>query len=184
MTAPKPKSAGNPQKQAVVSEIKDKLEKAKAFFLTDYKGLTHQQLEGLRKALKKVEAEYVIAKNTLLKLALKLSGNQAMEELEKELNNPTATLFAYKDEIAAVKQLAAFIKTTQLPKVKLGFFGGKVATEADFMKLSTLPSREILLSTLVCRLNGPIQGLHYSLQWNLQKFVTVLGNIKNKKPAN
>lgn len=167
----------NQKKIDTVADLKQKLEKAKAFFLTDYRGLTHQQLEQLRKGLKKVEAEYLVAKNTLLKLAMK-SFDKAFEN---ELKNPTATLLAYGDEIAPIKELANFIKNAQLPKIKLGFFGGKVATESDFKQLATLPTKDILMSTLVSRLKSPISGFHYALNWNLRRFVTVLENVKSKK---
>lgn len=176
----------NPQKAEVVSLLKDKIEKAKALFITDYRGLTHQQLEQLRKALKKVEAEFLVAKNTLMKIAIKESttkqfNNLTIEQFSNSLNNPTATLFAFGDEITAIKELAKFIKNRELPKIKIGFFAGKTASDDDFNKLASLPTRDMLLTTLVIRMKSPIYDLHYALNWNLQRFVTVLNNIKNKK---
>jgi len=172
-----------------VASLKTKFEKAKAIFLTEYRGLTHQQLEQLKKSLKKVEAEYIVTKNRLVKIAMQECKNARMEnttkeELEKQLINPTATLFAYGDEIAAIKELANFIKARELPKIKIGIFAGKIATVADFQKLANLPTRDVLLATLAVRLNSPISGLHYGLNWNLQRFVTVLSNIEEKKPRN
>ncbi len=165
-----------------VKKLKTKLEKAKAIFLTDYRGLTHQQLEQLKKALKKIEAEYIVVKNRLLKIAIKQCNNATMEQCDNELQNPTAILFSYGDEIAAIKELAKFIKNVQLPKIKIGIFAGKVATPTDFLKLSSLPDKNTLLTMLVGRLNSPISGLHYALSWNLRRLVTVLENIKEKKP--
>lgn len=174
----------NQRNTDAVSKLSGKLEKAKAFFLTDYRGLTHQQLEQLKKVLKKVEGEFVVAKNTLLRVAMKGNAkieDAKMQEFDKELKNPTAALFVYGDEIAPIKALADFIKTAQLPKIKIGFFSGNVAREADFKKLAGLPSREILLATLAVRLKSPIYGLHHALNWNLQRLVIALGNIKSKK---
>ena len=160
-----------------VTALKDKLTRAKAFFITDYRGLTHPQLETLRKALKKVKAEFVVAKNTLFKLAL----DKSFKEVEKELNNPTATLFAFEDPITVIKELAAFIKNTQLPKIKIGLVDGQLTSAADFAKLAILPSKEQLIATLAIRLKSPIYGLHYALSWNMRRLVTVLENVKNKK---
>lgn len=175
------------KKNDAVLQLTDKIAKAKAFFFTDYRGLTHQQLETLKKALKKVEGEFVVAKNTFLKIAIgkdaKIQSNQdTIGKLEEQLKNPTGAFLSFGDEITAIKELANFIKTTQLPKIKIGFFAGNLATEADFKKLSNLPTRDILLATLVNRLQSPIYGLHHALNWNLQRLVTVLGNIKDKKP--
>lgn len=172
------------QKVETVQKLAQKLGKAKAVFLTDYTGITHQQLGRLRKSLAKVEAEYVVAKNTLLKIAMRESSDKAIGQLEKELNNPTATLLAYGDEMAAVKELATFIKNTSLPKIKLGLFAGNVASSTDFTKLAALPAKEVLLATLVNRLSGPLYGLHKGASWNIRKLVYVLDAVKSKKPSN
>lgn len=164
-----------------VKNLTEKLGKAKSVFLTDYRGLTHQQLEQLRRALKKVEAEFLVAKNTLIKIALKANKMADSEKIETELNNPTATLVSYGDDIAAIKVLSDFIKKVQLPKVKLGLFGGKLATLADFNKLASLPTRDVLIATLAARLKSPIFGLHYGLKWNLNKLVYALIAVKAKK---
>lgn len=185
MTEKKGAKKLNPRKSDTITKLSDKFGRAKAFFLTDYRGLTHQQLETLKKALKKVEGEFVVAKNTLIRIAMKENAkmdNAKMQELEKEMKNPTATFFAFKDEIAAIKELAKFIKSTQLPKIKIGFFASKVAQADDFQKLASLPTRDILLATLSLRLKSPIYGLHHALRWNLERLVTVLGNVRSKKP--
>jgi len=80
------------------------------------------------------------------------------------------------------KKLAEFAKNLSLPKIKIGLMNDKITTAEEFTTLSLLPSRDILLSTFVFRLKTPLSGFHYALTWNLQKFVTVLNNIKNKKP--
>lgn len=178
------KKQGKQRKIDAVAVLDNKFNKAKAVFMTDYRGLTHQQLETLRKGLKKTKAEFVVAKNTLLKIAMKNWNKDIVGKFDEVLKNPTAALFAYGDEISPIKETAAFIKTNQLPKIKLGVFGGNVATEEDFKKLSALPTREVLLAMLVHRMNSPISGLHYALSWNLLKLVTVLNNVKEKKPAN
>ncbi|KKS97538.1 MAG: 50S ribosomal protein L10, large subunit ribosomal protein L10 [Candidatus Gottesmanbacteria bacterium GW2011_GWA2_43_14] len=174
------KTKPNQKKQDTVKDLSDKFARAKAFFLTDYKGLTHKELEDLRRKLKKVEADYVVVKNTLLKKGME-EKDKTLEPLYEHLKQSTAMLFAFGDEIEAVKILADFAKNATMPKVKAGFFSGSIASEADFKKLASLPSRNILLTTLLNRLNSPIQGFHYALSWNLQQFVTVLENVKNKK---
>lgn len=176
-------SPNRQRKIEAISSLQEKLKTAKAFFFTDYRGLTHKQLEELRKALKKVEAEYIVAKNTLLKLAIQQLPKETLPQLEGELNNPTAALLIHGDTVNAVKAVAKFIKNFQLPKIKIGFFDERIATNEDFKKLSVLPNKETLLATLVMRMKSPLYGLHYALNWNLQRVVTVLGNIKDKKPA-
>jgi large subunit ribosomal protein L10 len=178
------KIRGRGRKTDAVTSLNDKLSKTKAVFFTDYRGLTHQQLEALRKSLKKVQAEYLVAKNTLIKIALKNWNAEALTSLEKHLNNPTATLFTFGDEIAAIKELAKFIKNMQLPKIKAGYFAGSVATESDFTRLATLPEKPVLLATLCMRMMSPLYGLQYALSYNLRQLATVLSNVKDKKGSN
>ena len=178
------KSKPNQKKENAISEIKGNLDRAKAFVLTDYKGLTHKQLEDLRKSLKKVEAEYKIVKNTLFKKSLEAKSFADTDKIAESLKEPTAAFFAYGDEISAIKALSDFAKANTLPKVKIGFFDGGILSADDFKRLSSLPSKNVLLATLLARLLSPISGFHYALNWNLQKIVTVLNNIKDKKPNN
>jgi large subunit ribosomal protein L10 len=175
------------KKIETVENIKNKLGKANAFFLADYKGLTHQQLEGLRKVVKNAEGEFSVVKNRLFGLALKENKNKALEkfieDIKAKLTQSTGIFFAYGEEISLVKAISEFIKNHQLPIIKIGFFADNIATEADFKKLSNLPTKEVLIATLLNRIQSPLYGLHRALNWNMQSLVTVLENIKNKKPA-
>lgn len=166
------------KKVELVGQFEEKIKRAKALVLADYRGLTHKQLETLKKNLKQAEAELVVTKNTLLKRALSIQNIQT-----DELSGPTATLFAYSDIIAPLKELAKTIKTLKLPTIKFGLLEGKTITGEEVLRLSALPSREILLAQVVGGLKSPIYGLHKALSWNLQKFVMTLEAIETKKTS-
>lgn len=170
-------SKGTPKKIETVTALTEKVGRAKSMIIADYRGLKHKQLEELRKLLKKSDAELVIAKNRLLLRAL---GEKATN-LREFLKDTTATLFAYADEVAPLKELVKFFKVAGAGKAKGGLFGTTAISEADVTTLATLPSRDVLLGTLARQLNAPIQGLHYALQWNINKLVWALSDIKNKK---
>lgn len=165
------------QKIDAVATLTEKVSKAKVMVLADYRGLKHKQLEELRRSLKKSNGEFMIAKNRLVLRAL---GDRA-ESLKEALNNETAVLFAYEDEVAPLKELLKFFKAAGMGKTKAGLMGSTFMSDADVTKLATLPSREILLGKLVGQLNAPIQGLHYALQWNMNKLVWALNAVKGKK---
>ena len=170
-------SKGTPKKLATVSELSDKVKRAKSIVLAEYQGIKHKQLEELRRLLKKSNGEFVVAKNRLLKRAL---GDKS-SSFESLLEQPNATLFAYGDEIAPLKEMLKFFKAVGFGKTKGGLLGTQVLSDAEVTKLATLPNRDVLLSTLVRQLNAPIQGLHYALQWNLNRFVWALNAVKEKK---
>ena len=145
--------------------------------LADYRGLKHKQLEELRRNLKKTDGEFMVAKNRLILRAL---GDKA-ESMKDKLTDTTAVLFAYADEVAPLKELLKFFKTVGLGKTKAGLLGAQVLSDEALSRLASLPSRDVLLGNLVRQLNAPIQGLHYALQWNMNKLVWALDAVKTKK---
>lgn len=174
-------SANKQKKQAIVAEVSTKVQKAKGFVFTDYQGLTHHQLEALKRAMRKLEAEYVATKNTLLLRSLK-EGNVPLEENE-QFQGSTATLFIYNDPVEPIKELAKTIKTLEKPVIKFGFIEGRRVNADQVNKLATLPPLNVLRAQLVGNLQAPIAGLHRSLNWNLQKLVLTLNAIQQKKPS-
>ena len=170
-------SKGTQRKIDAVTELTDKIGKAKSIVLADYRGLKHKQLEELRRALKKTDADFSVTKNRLFAKAL---GDKA-KSIEGQLKESTAALFAYADEVAPLTVLLKFFKTAGFGKTKGGLLGDKVLTDADVTKLAALPARPVLLAQLVGQLNAPIQGLHYALNWNFNKLVWALNSIKEKK---
>lgn len=169
----------NAKKIATVNSLKEKIKKAKSMVLTDYRGLTHKQLEELRSKLKKLQAEFTVTKNTLF---LQASDNKDLKESYPEtFSGPTATLFANDNEIEPLKELAKFAKIFNLPKIKLGIFGDNIYSEDEVIRLSKIPSREVLLAQVAFSMKAPITGLVYTLNGNLQKLVLVLEEVRKKK---
>ncbi len=165
------------KKEGIVGEVTEKVNKAKTMVFTDYTGLTHKQLEEFKKELKKADAEYVVAKNTLLKIAL---GDKAAGQDDKFIK-PTGTMFMYGDVVAPLKALSKMVKDTEKPQIKFGWMEGQVLSEKDVLKIATLPSREVLIAQMLGMMKAPIQGFHRALSWNLQKFVMTLAAIEKQK---
>lgn len=166
------------KKIETVKEIGEKIQRSSCVVLTNYQKLTHKQLEDLRKLLKKHEAEFLIAKNTLFLKAMK---DFLGKEPELVLEGQTAILFAYGDEIAPIKELLKFAKTNAMPQLKAGFLKTTKLSVDDLNRLVKLPNKQTLIAQLVGQLNAPIQGLHRSLSWNIQKFVYALSAIQKTK---
>lgn len=170
-------SKNREKKVGVVAELTEKATRAKAIVFTGYQGMTHVQLEQLKKGLKKLNAELVVAKNSLLAIAIK-------HENFKTLEGATATLFAYDDVVGPIKELAKIIKAIKMPTIKFGILEGKVLAETDILRLSTLPTRDVLIAQLVGGMKSPIYGLHRALNWNIQKLVMTLKAIEKRKVVN
>lgn len=185
------------KKEQIVAKLADKVNRAKGLVFTNYQGLTHKQLEKLKKALKQANAELVVTKNTLLKLALqKVSKAEKVSKVSNGVSPfdtsgtsdtfdtfraPTATLFLYADPIEPLKQLARTIKELNLPAVKFGIIDGQNLTSEQILLLAALPPYNVLIAQLLFQMKAPIFGLHRALGWNLQKLVITLDHIKNQK---
>lgn len=164
-----------------VTVLLDKVAKAKSIVVTEYPGLKANLSNDLRAKMKELGAEITVAKNTLLKIALKEKGYDTTE-IAKDLKGANATLFSYKDPVEAIKGLFEFVKTTELPKIKSGFMDGAYMTAAQIVTISKLPSRLQLISQVVGTMKAPINGLVNVLGGTQKKLVYALAAIaKNKE---
>jgi len=173
-------SKNKDKKQAIVAEIRAKVQKAKAMVFTNYQGLTHKQLETFKRTIKKADAEFTVTKNTLLKRSLHETMNYE-PTTTNQFDGQTGTLFLYSDIVTPLKTLAKMIKDMEKPHIKFGLLDGKLMTSAEVLKLSTLPSREVLIAQLLGQMQAPIAGLHRALNWNVQKFVMTLKAIEDRR---
>jgi len=160
------------QKENTVSELTEKLGRAKSVVFTDYQGLTMSQLSELRRTLRDQKAEFTITKNNLLKLA-----GKGLDELE----GPTATLFAYDDEISPIKTLVKALKDTQVGKIKSGILGGEILDSFKVSQLAALPSKDELRGKTVGVLAAPLSGILSVLQGNLRNLVYALDQVRLQK---
>lgn len=177
-TSPQKVGASRAKKEAIIKRLSEKVAKAKAMVFTNYQGMTHIQLEKLKRDLKNTQTELVVAKNTLLNLSLEASNSKLQMPY---LEGPTAILFIYDDLVAPLKELARSIKTLVLPRIKFGILDNTLLAEQEIVRLAALPSREVLIAQLIGSMKSPLYGLHRALNWNLQKFVMTLKAIEAKK---
>lgn len=138
-------------KVVAVENLKARFNGVKTVVLTEYRGLTVQQLSDLRKQLRAVSAEYKIVKNRLARLAV---ASSELKGLSGHLKGPTGLIISKQDPVAVAKALHAFAKTNQALAIKAGFVEGQVLPPAELKALADLPSKDALRSQLV----GAIQG--------------------------
>lgn len=172
---------GRKRKEEVIAKLSEKAAKAKGLVFTNYQGLTHQQMESMKKSVSKAQAEYVVTKNRLLLRAL--SSLPLTDEDKNKFQQPTATLFLYDDLIEPLKHLAKTIKDLTLPHIKFGFLEGRIFSADEIVKLSSLPPLPVLRAQLLGQMKAPIAGLHRALNWNLYSLVMTLQAISDKKKA-
>jgi len=167
-------------KQQIVNEIKEKLQRAGAIVLVDYRGLNVEEVTELRKRFREAGADYKVYKNTLM--------TRAFNELENEslipyLTGPNAIALGYDDPVAPAKILADFAKDHDKLEIKAGIVDGKFIDVDGVKTLASLPSKEVLVAQVLGGLNSPITGLVSVLQGNIRNLVYALNAISEQKTA-
>src|SRR5438105_11388204 len=109
-------------KEAQVSELKDKLGRVTSIVLADYRGLDVPAVTGLRDEFRKVQCEYKIFKNTLVKRAIE---GTPLSGLSKYLEGPTAVILSYESPSAPAKVATKFAKDQEKFVLKAGYFEGQ-----------------------------------------------------------
>lgn len=166
------------EKTTIVEELSGKFAKAKIAIVTDYRGLTVSSFQEVRRELKKNNSEIRVAKNTLLRRAVK---GTAFESMENYLSGTTAVAVSYSDPVAPAKILVEFIKNNPKLVIRGAILEGKVLSQEDLVELSKLPSKEILLSKLLSVMQAVPTNFVQVLSGVPRKFMYLLTAIKNQK---
>ncbi len=170
--------AGIARKAAVVAEIAERWGRSQAVILTDFRGLNVAATNRLRRRLREAGAEYVVAKNTLIRRAVAGAGAAFSGGL---LEGPTGLCFAYQDPVAVAKALAEFSREFPALRLKGGWLRGRVVNADDVQLLSQLPAREVLIARVLGGMQAPISALAWVLTGTVRQLVQVLDAVRRQK---
>ena len=149
------------EKIDAVSDLRGRLHGVKTVLLTEYRGLTVQQISELRKQLRAVSAEYKVVKNRLAKIAISAS---ELQVLKPQLTGPLALVVSKDDPVAVAKAVSTFARTNQALTIKGGYVDGRLMAPDALRALAELPSKETLRAQLVGAISGPLTQLVGLLQ--------------------
>lgn len=143
------------EKEAVIKDLREKIESSRALFLTNLVGVTSNDAVAIRKSVRDAKGTIVVTRNTLFRKAAE--GTYA-EELLKDLKGTNAVAFAFEDAPGVAKAL--FNASEDLEPVKLGegFLTQKPLSSQEVVELAKLPSRDEMLGTLLATFNAPVSA--------------------------
>ncbi|HDH51050.1 MAG TPA: 50S ribosomal protein L10 [Nitrospirae bacterium] len=166
------------EKTRIIAGLQDKFTKAAGVILTDYKGLTVEEISDLREKLRDGSFEYRVVKNTLARRA---SEGTPVEAVKDTFAGPVGIAIGFDDPALLAKKVLEFAKGNEKLKVSGGIIEGRVC-EADTIKaISELPSRETLLSTIVGTMQAPLSKLAAALNATMSQFAFAIMALKDKK---
>ena len=145
------------EKQAIVAELTEKIQKASAGVLVDYKGITVEEDTALRRECRENGVDYAVVKNTLLRFAF---NNTGLNELDDQLNGATSLAVCMDDPVAPARVIAEFAKKLNGKfEIKGGFMDGKVVDMATVNALAAIPALPVLQAQVLGTMLAPISGL-------------------------
>jgi large subunit ribosomal protein L10 len=169
-----------PEKEAVVNEFRGHLSKAQGVYVADYKGLNVEQVTELRAAMRKQKIVFRVAKNTLVKRALREAGQ---EELSNVLVGPNAFIFGFDDPVAPARVIKEFKTKAKLEKPAVRGFAleGKFFSDNDFAKVADLPGKKELVARVVGSIQAPLANFVFTLNGIIREFVGTVDAIAEQK---
>ncbi len=166
------------EKSSKIVELNESFQKAQFAVVADYRGLKVTELEKLRRDLRDNNAQIKVAKNTLLKLAVK---GTDFEDLSDHFTGTTAVAFSSEDAVGSAKAIAEFAEEFEALSVRCGILDGEFITPEEVTALSKLPGKDQLRAQLLGLLNAVPTGLVRVLSAVPGKFVYALQAINDQK---
>ena len=159
-------------KAVIIEAVKARADKASFAVITDFKGMTVEELTNLRVSLRNAGGEYLVVKNTLARIALTDGTHNAIKD---KFHDNCGVAFGFDDPVAVAKALSDFAKQSKLFELRCASLDGKALDAAQIDALAKLPSREQLLGHLLGTMNAVptnfvslfanvVRGLLYALK--------------------
>jgi large subunit ribosomal protein L10 len=140
------------QKTALVAEITEGLGRASIAMVSEYRGITAGEATEVRRKLRAVRGELRVAKNTLIRRAIK---DTAYSKLDQQLGGPVGLILSFADPVELVKTVTGMRELGEKFKVRGGVLDGQPLSSEEIQALAALPPREVVFAQLLGLLMAP-----------------------------
>jgi large subunit ribosomal protein L10 len=168
------------EKTALVEDLSSSFSRASIALVSEYRGMTAAESTEMRKRLRAVRGEMRVAKNTLVRRAIK---GTKYEALDANLGGQVGVILSYEDPVTLAKTFTGFGPLGEKLKLRGGVLDGKPITPEEIQALSKLPSREVIFGQLLGLLNAPATQLVRLLNEPGSYLVRVIDAIGKKNGA-
>jgi len=144
------------EKSATVAELAENFGRASIALLSEYKGMSAGESDDMRRRIRAARGEFRVAKNTLLRRAVK---DTSFAPLETHLGGSVGLILSYADPVELAKTVTAFKDLGEKFKLRAGVLDGRPLTPAEINDLASLPPREVILAQLLGLIQAPATHL-------------------------
>ena len=149
------------EKKQLVAGLKEKIDAAITGVVVDYKGINVADDTALRKELRENGVDYFVVKNSLLSRAVQ---DTDLADMQAVLEGTTALALSKDDYAAPARILSKYADKSETFKIKSGFLDGKLVDLETINAIAKLPSREVLLATVLGAFQAPIAAFARAVQ--------------------
>lgn len=168
------------EKAAVISNIKSHAEKCSIAVVTEFKGMTVEELTRLRVKLRENGGECLVVKNTLARIAFTGTKHDAIKDCFKE---NCAIALGYDDPVAVAKAVSDFAKGSKLFHIRHASLEGKFLSVEQVEALASLPSKPVLLAQVLGTMNAVPTNFVSLLSNMIRPLLYLLKDLEEKKKA-
>ncbi len=144
------------QKTALVATLSERLKRANMALISEYKGITAAESTEVRRRVRAARGELRVAKNTLIRRAIK---DTAFAPLEEKLGGPVGVILSFEDPVALAKTVTSFKELGDKFKLRGGVLDGKPLSAQEIQALASMPPKEVVLAQLLGLLQAPATRL-------------------------
>jgi len=159
------------RKAELVTQYIEQLKQSQGIILADYRGLSVDDMNQIRRTVRPLGGKFQVVKNRLLALALKEVGLSLPEEW---LVGPTAIGFCHEEVPPVAKALRDATKELEVLRIKGGLVGTSVISAKQVYAIADLPSREVLLAQVLGTINAPATRLAGVIASGIRQVLNVL----------
>ncbi len=168
-------------REKIVKDLVERLSNTPSFYIVSFTKIPATEMNILRRKLREADSQMFVVKKTLLKIAFKKVNID--EKVNDFLEGPVALVFLKSDPVPSSKVLIEFSKEKETFEIRGGLLKDKILYKEDIVRLSKLPSLEVMRAQTVFALKAPITNFVFSLKNIINKLVWCLEEIRKKKEA-
>jgi large subunit ribosomal protein L10 len=164
----------------LIDQFRGKFSAAKVAVVTEYRGLSVEQMTELRRDIRGVAGEFRVVKNKLVRLAIR---DTAYEELDRLLQGPNGWAFGYEDPVDLSKALVKFAERNEALKIKGAVVEGDWVEPGMVKELANMPSRPELQAQVLSLMQAPAIKLLQTIQEPGARMVRLVEKIRQGKES-
>lgn len=168
------------QKKAIVAEVNEVASNALSAVAAEYRGMTVEQLTGLRRQAREGGVYLRVVRNTLARRAVEGTDFECMQD---RLTGPLLLAFSQQDPGAAARLFKDFGKTNDKLVVTMLSVSGQLLEPSDIDRLAKLPTKEQAISMLMSVMKAPVDKFVRTLAEPHAKLVRTVAAIRDQKEA-